>query len=312
MPHQATAVARPARRVQVPAAADGQRLDNFLLGELALPRTRIYRLIRKGEVRVNRGRAQPSTRLAAGDEVRIPPLREAPPGAPAAVPEGLCATLRAALLLEAPGLRIIDKPAGWASQPGSGVQTSLVEIARATLGEGWQPAHRLDRDTSGCLALVEGRPAMQAFTAGDWDKAYLALAHGAWIGPTEQRWEDRLERRADGQVVAAQGDGGKFAAMQVRCLGSAGGASLLRCVLETGRTHQIRVQAALRGMPLLGDRRYGQRDRDAALGLAQRPGLTLHAWELAGPWQGERLHARAPLPAQWAPLLDALELEAPA
>ncbi|MGB1557228.1 MAG: S4 domain-containing protein, partial [Oceanococcaceae bacterium] len=115
----------------VPPEADGQRLDNFLLGALALPRTRVYRLIRKGEVRVNKGRAKPMQRLSAGDQVRIPPLREEAAAATDAPPAAMLQRLERAVLLRRPGLIIIDKPAGWASQPGTGVRWSLVEAARA-------------------------------------------------------------------------------------------------------------------------------------------------------------------------------------
>ncbi|MEN8721041.1 MAG: RluA family pseudouridine synthase [Oceanococcaceae bacterium] len=288
-------VTTPARRVTVDAASDGQRLDNFLLRETALPRTRVYRLIRKGEVRVDGGRCKPMQKLRAGNEVRIPPLRRDEPderaGSP---PQDMLDRLQSCVVLTRPGLRIINKPSGWASQPGSDIRWSLVELVRAAWGPQWQPAHRLDRATSGCMAIVEGRPAHIAFAAGDWRKQYLAVVHG--VGPAQEAlWEDALMRRASGQVEVTTADepGAKLARLQVRTRQQTGPFSWLEITLDTGRMHQIRVQCAARGLPLIGDERYGDRARDRTSFGPRRPRLALHALSLTGEWQGEPVIAQA-------------------
>lgn len=300
MPQDSQARNSGVRKVQVSADKDGQRLDNFLLRELGLPRTRIYRLIRKGEVRVNKGRAKPLTRLAAGDEVRIPPIAESVPSPSGAPPEAAVQQLREAVLWQESGLVIVNKPSGWASQPGTGVRWSLVELAHAAWGRDWQPAHRLDRATSGCLAIVEGRAGMHAFAQANWKKTYRALVHGTWQAPPVQVWEDYLERGAGGRVECVPPGQGKFASLQARLLAQHAGWAELELQLDTGRMHQIRVQAAARGLPLIGDDRYGSRSADRKLQVQGRPRLALHAWELLGDWAGQQVTVTAPLPAEWS------------
>ncbi len=310
MPHDGESVTTAVRRVTVPADLDGQRLDNFLLRELNLPRARIYRLIRKGEVRVNRGRAKPMQKLSAGDEVRIPPVRDeqvAP--AVSEPPADMLEALARRVLVQADGLRIIDKPSGWASQPGTGIRWSLVELSQALWGEAWQPAHRLDKDTSGCLAITEGRAGFNRFGEGVWEKRYLALVHGA--GPFQEcTWEDQLARSESGNVhvVAAHNPEGRTARSRVRTLMRGPELSLLEVTLETGRTHQIRVQCASRSLPLVGDDRYGDRKRDQTLFGNPRPRLALHAKELAGTWGGRQISAQAPIPQDIVSLLDKASL----
>lgn len=310
MPHDGESVTTTVRRVTVSADLDGQRLDNFLLRELNLPRARVYRLIRKGEVRVNRGRAKPMQKLHAGDEVRIPPLRDEQRATrPSAPPADMLESLSRRVLFSGPGLRIIDKPCGWASQPGTGIRWSLVELSQALWGEDWQPAHRLDKDTSGCLAVTEGRRSFNTFGEGDWEKRYLALVHGA--GPSQEcTWEDHLARMESGNVhtVSPHHPDGRTARSRVRTLMRGDAVSLLELRLETGRTHQIRVQCASRSLPLVGDDRYGDRSRDQAVFGSPRPRLALHAVELAGQWQGAAARAEAPIPSDITTLLDRTSL----
>ncbi len=310
MPHDGESVTTAVRRVTVSGDLDGQRLDNFLLRELQLPRTRVYRLIRKGEVRVNRGRAKPMQKLRSGDEVRIPPIRDEQRQTPAAAPPAdMLENLAKRVLYSGPGLRIIDKPSGWASQPGTGIRWSLVELSQALWGEDWQPAHRLDKDTSGCLAVTEGRRNFNSFGEGDWGKRYLALVHGA--GPSQEcAWEDHLARMESGYVhaVSAHHPDARHARSRVRTLMRGAAVSLLELRLETGRTHQIRVQCASRSLPLVGDNRYGDRALDQALFGSPRPRLALHAVELSGQWQGSAVQAEAPIPADITTLLDRTSL----
>lgn len=309
MPHDGETVRQPARRVVVSHDQHGQRLDNFLLRELNLPRTRVYKLIRKGEVRVNRGRAKPMSKLSAGDEVRIPPLRLGPEKEGALggrVPAAALEALEKAVIYSGDGLRIICKPAGWASQGGTGIRWSVVDAAKAAWGDDWQPAHRLDRATSGCLAITQGRGNFNDFSAGEWQKRYVALVHGSFDEP-DREWVDYLRRNAAGQVevVDQSEDGAKFARSTVRCLAQQPSVSKLELSLDTGRTHQIRVQCASRGYPLLGDERYGepQRDRAEFQRIARKPTLCLHAVVLKGVWKGHDILAKAETPVFFDELL---------
>ena len=176
------------RRVRAGDAFAGQRLDNFLLRELAgVPRSRVYRLLRRGEVRVNGKRKQADYRLAAEDEVRLPPLRDAPSQAdtPGRVPDKLLAAVRAAIVHEDERLLVLDKPAGLAVHGGSGLSFGAIEALRALRPEeSLELVHRLDRDTSGCLLVARSRGALKHAHAlmreGGVEKRYAALVAGRW------------------------------------------------------------------------------------------------------------------------------------
>ncbi len=249
-----------------------------------LPRSRVYRIIRSGEVRINKGRAKPSTRLNAADTVRIPPvhLRESEPGE---VPGRMLQQLRDALLYQQGDVLVLNKPAGMAVHSGSGIQTGLIDVARQLWGEDWQLVHRLDRETSGCLLLVRRRELQHAFQQAQEqrsiEKSYQALVHGQWPMGL-QTVHSALERVTDssGERRVASGEQGKQAVSHFELELSLRQASLLNVRIETGRTHQIRVQAAEAGHPLLGDDKYGRRELDKALGLPARPPLCLHAQAL--------------------------------
>lgn len=314
MPHDGETVRKPARRVTVTSDQDGQRLDNFLLRELNLPRARVYKMIRKGEVRVNRGRVKPMAKLAAGDEVRIPPIQVdacAESEAQHAVPASALQALAESVVYSGEGLRIINKPAGWASQGGSGIRWSVIDAVKAAWGDDWQPAHRLDRATSGCLAITQGRENFNAFNAGPWSKRYIALVHSEFIAG-DGVWVDYLRRtpRGDVEVVDESDAGGKFAKSEVCCLTKTPTVSELALCLHTGRTHQIRVQCASRGYPLLGDERYGNHllDKRVFQRVKQKPRLALHAAQLMGSWKGERVDASAAIPAVFTELLQTAAL----
>jgi len=302
------------RTETVPEALAGQRVDNFLLRHLkGVPRTRIYRLLRRGEVRVNGGRVKPTRRLAAGDRVRIPPVRTSDnrPSTPSA---SIARRLEAAILHEDERLLIIDKPSGLAVHGGSGIAYGVVEALR-TMRPQCQfldLAHRLDRDTSGCLVLAKRRSTLravhEAFRDGAVDKRYTALLHGA---PGEQR------RRVTRPLSAATGKGGERmmrvdpkgqrAETAFKRLAQYSDCALVEADLYTGRTHQIRVHAASIGHPVAMDDRYGDAAADRRLRTLGLRRLFLHATSLAFDTPQGRVCVSAPLPESLTTVLERLQ-----
>jgi len=279
--------------------AEGQRLDNFLLARLkGVPKSRVYRLLRKGEVRVNGGRAKPEYRLAEGDQVRIPPVRRAEEAEP--TPRGRAAgeRLEAHVLHEDDRLIVLDKPSGMAVHGGSGLSHGVIEALRAARPDApyLELVHRLDRETSGCLLVAKRRSMLrklhELLREGRVEKRYLALVAGQWDrGRVEL--SDRLRKiERGGERFVEVGEDGKAAISVFRPVDLHRLASLVEIELKTGRTHQIRVQAAAAGHPLAGDDRYGDREfnkRMKALGLKR---LFLHAASIgwrdpdSGEWRG--------------------------
>ncbi len=258
-----------ARLVTVDADSAGRRLDNFLLSELkGMPRTRIYRLIRKGEVRVNKGRSKPTARLEEGDIVRIPPVLNIAPevgrgAAPVATPRNVD-WIRALILHEDEHLLVLDKPAGLAVHGGSGISLGAIELLRAARPDCHylELVHRLDRDTSGCLLVAKKRSALRSLheqlREGRVRKEYLALLSGAWEGDArEVDFPLVVEHRQNGERHVRTGADGKVALTRFFPLERFANAVLCRVELLTGRTHQIRVHAAAIGYPVAGDNRYG-------------------------------------------------------
>ena len=320
-----------ARNVRIDHGSDGQRLDNFLLKILkGVPKAHVYRVIRSGEVRVNKGRAAADTRLVMGDEVRLPPLRQAAPGAAApAAP-----AREFPVLHEDEHLLALDKPAGVAVHGGSGVAHGVIEQLRRARPEArfLELVHRLDKETSGVLLLAKKRSALVALQAQlrDHDparamrKSYAALVAGAWparlkvIDVALHKYLDAAgERRV--RSVAAEGGEGRRAITLVAVAARYGGWSLLDVTLRTGRTHQIRVHLADAGHPIAGDDKYGDRALNKALAHGEAvpghryDGMFLHARRLrfAHPASGEIMELEAPLPAPCTRLLQALGGAAP-
>ena len=308
------------RRLVVDASGEGQRLDNFLLAlARGVPKSHVYRIVRSGEVRVNGGRASVQTRLALGDEVRVPPLRTsaAAPPAPASLPP---------VLYEDEHLLVLDKPAGIAAHGGSGVAHGLIERARAARPH--EPmlelAHRLDRETSGVLLLAKTRRALVALHAmqreGAIGKRYLALVKGDWVND-RQHVRLSLSRRegavgGERRVVVDEEDG-QSAHTIFSLRERFGEYSLLEAELRSGRTHQIRVHLAHLGFPIVGDDRYGdfETNRRFARG-AMGPRLErmfLHAWRmrLVHPVGGATLDFEAALPADCTAVVASLRSAAP-
>ncbi|MCE8032357.1 RluA family pseudouridine synthase [Halomonas sp. MCCC 1A11057] len=297
---------RDVQWVEVGEGQSGQRVDNFLITRLkGVPRTLVYRIVRKGEVRVNKKRVKADYRLQVGDMVRIPPLKLAPREAVKQVSEGLRNLLAGSVLVEGPGWLVLNKPAGLPVHGGSGVKIGLIEALRQVREdlEFLELVHRLDRDTSGCLLLAKSRPALlalnEALKQHRMDKRYLALVAGRW--PARREFVSaRLDRydAGNGERRVRVDAAGKVARTRFAVREALPKATLIEAEPVTGRTHQIRVHAAHAGYPLLGDDKYGSREGES---LARHLGLSrlfLHAESLTfpEPSSGRPVQIRAPLP----------------
>ena len=304
------------RYLVVKEDADGQRVDNFLLARLkGVPKSWVYRVLRRGEVRVNKGRVKPTRRLRIGDEVRIPPLRTSQRDNTRGPGAGLRQRISDSILYQDRDLLVIDKPSGIAVHGGSGVSFGVIEVLRTLYPDApyLELAHRLDRDTSGCLLLAKRRPALQQLQklqlAGRVEKRYLALLAGRWR--KERMTADApLQKNTlrSGERVVRVDPLGKEAITHFRVLQRFGRAMLVEAHLETGRTHQIRVHAAHLGAPILGDEKYGDEQTNRQLRALGLKRLFLHAWKLDFPWQGRPsgYHFEAPLPPELKACLDKL------
>lgn len=302
------------RIVEIDAGSDGQRIDNFLMRELkGVPKSRIYNLLRRGEVRVNKGRVKAEHRLCMGDRVRIPPVRALTEAVEPMVSASLSDRLSAAILFEDEGLIVIDKPSGLAVHGGSGINLGLIEALRVMRPQAkfLELVHRLDRDTSGCIMVAKKRSALltlhEALRGDGIDKRYLALAAGVW--PRHRtRVEAPLEKntlRSGERVVRVSADG-KSALTEFKVLESFATATLVEAAPITGRTHQIRVHAQHAGHPLAGDDKYAESAanmRFRELGLRR---LFLHAHTLTFEWHEQRLQLKAELPAELQVFLNKL------
>lgn len=305
---------RGVRHVRIDGDDEDQRIDNFLARELkGVPRARIYRLLRRGEVRVNGGRVRARYRLRAGDEVRLPPVRlRPPPGRDA--PRALIERLERSILYEDKRLLVIDKPSGVAVHGGSGVSHGVIEALRAAHPH-WRRlslVHRLDRETSGCLVLAKRRNALRAlhalFRAGRVSKTYTALVVGDWqLGNHLVEAPLEVGHRHVGERHVRVSEDGKRSATRFARLSRHGECTLVSAAPLTGRTHQIRVHAAHAGHPLALDERYGDERANERLARAGLKRLFLHAQSIAFTEEGghERLFS-APLAEDLAAFLEVL------
>jgi 23S rRNA pseudouridine955/2504/2580 synthase len=304
------------RLVRVDPERDGQRIDNLLLRELkGVPRSRIYSMLRRGEVRVDGRRVKAGHRLVAGTEVRLPPTRTRPEAAEVRPSADFARALEAAILFEDEDLLVVNKPAGLAVHGGSGISAALVESLRVLRPDVrfLELAHRIDRDTSGCVLLAKKRSVLRHLHDALRDrharKRYLALVEGSWPAKLD-RLEAPLERvlAASGERFVRVSAARKPALSRVRVRQRLAAATLLEVSPETGRTHQIRVHLAHAGHAILGDPKYASPDsRDAARAMGVKR-LCLHAAAIAVPdWRPGEEGMRsfeAPLPADLAGLIE--------
>lgn len=299
------------RKVAVDSDRAGQRIDNFLKSELpGVPKGRVYRLLRRGEVRVNGGRVKAEYKLMDGDEVRIPPVRLRPEGAPPS--DAKAQALLADVIFEDKRILVLNKPSGIAVHGGSGISHGAIELlrhARPDLKD-LSLVHRLDRETSGCLVMAKRRSALrqmhQQFRDGNVEKHYLALVIGDWqYGEQMIDLPLYVSHRQNGERHVIVADNGKDAQTRVSLSRSFGAYSLVLCAPKTGRTHQIRVHLAHTGHPIAGDNRYGDSDEnfDAAESGLKR--LFLHAQSIAFvDERGNDQHFTAPLADDLETFLD--------
>ncbi|MHB8447995.1 MAG: RluA family pseudouridine synthase [Rudaea sp.] len=301
------------RQVSVSEEREGQRVDNFLCGQLkGVPKSLIYRLLRTGQVRINGRRAKPDARLSGGDTVRIPPVRVAEPsdvGTPA--PAQLRRIVQS-IAYEDRDFLVLDKPAGVASHGGSGVAFGAIELLRAARpGETLELAHRLDRDTSGVLVLARRRAALTALQEQIRDgriiKQYLALLCGR---PKRSRFDVNVPLQKSGvqggERMVRVSDDGKPALSAFKIINNYAQASLAEVTLYTGRTHQIRVHAQHAGYPLAGDEKYGLRDFNKLMREFGLRRLFLHAARFEFELNGKTWSFSAPLAPDLAVVLDSL------
>ncbi|MFN3415268.1 MAG: RluA family pseudouridine synthase [Caldimonas sp.] len=309
------------RHVVVDEASAGQRLDNFLAKTLkGAPKSLIYRIVRSGEVRVNKGRAAADTRLALGDEVRVPPVRLAPRGEDVLTP-----AREFPVVYEDDHLLAVDKPAGVAVHGGSGVSFGVIEQLRRARPQAkmLELVHRLDKETSGLLLIAKRRSALTAlqdqFRSRATGKTYAALVIGAWPAhkkvidvPLHKYLTGEGERRV--RPVAAGAEQGRRSITLVRVTQAFAGYTLLDVTIKTGRTHQIRVHLAHEGHPIVGDDKYGDFVLNRAFARGQALAghrfdrMFLHARRLRfdHPATGEALELESPLPRECAELLQHL------
>lgn len=311
-------VASSVQLVEITENNTDQRLDNFLIARLkGVPKSRIYRIVRKGEVRVNKGRVDINYRLAVGDVVRIPPVRVAERAIETFLPNALRNALQQGILFEDDGLMVINKPAGFAVHGGSGVNAGIIEGLRQLRPEAkfLELVHRLDKDTSGCLLIAKKRSALkqlhELFRSDQVQKTYTALLVGQWA--QKKQWvnaplQKYIQQGGERMVVINQA--GKTAETLFQRVKLFAEATLVQASPKTGRTHQIRVHAASLGHPIVGDDRYGLDEINKCFKNKGYNRMFLHAATLTfqHPLNGESVTVSAPLPK---PLADLLQHEKP-
>ncbi len=297
--------------IEVGEEADGQRIDNYLLRiAKGVPKSHVYRILRRGEVRVNKRRATPEFRLQCGDQVRVPPIRVAASDVRLPPP-----VRDFNVVYEDDALLVIDKPAGLAVHGGSGVSFGVIEQLRQSRPQArfLELAHRLDRETSGLLIIGKKRSALtrlhDMFRDGAISKRYLALVKGRWLNAQQHvRLPLHKHVNEEGERHVSVSADGKPAHSIVRLQARWSNFSLVEVELKTGRTHQIRVHLGHLGFPLAGDDKYGD---FAANRVLQKSGLKrmfLHAAHLTfiHPLSGEAIELKAPLPTELAQFVNHL------
>lgn len=295
----------PVRMITIEPDYADQRIDNFLITRLKnVPKTHIYRILRKGEVRVNKKRAKPNYRLQSGDLVRIPPL-ELEESKPAPTPHSRVTNLlQSRILYEDKNLLIINKPAGIAVHGGSKVKLGVIEILRTMFPKlpHLELAHRLDLDTSGCLILAKKRSILkelhEMLRRNDIRKIYWTLTKGQWK-KSDLRVEASLRKnimQSGERIVRVQSDG-KESLTVFKPIETFTDASLMEATLYTGRTHQIRVHAQHKQHPIAGDEKYGDKDFNKKMREKGLKRLFLHARsiEFTLGSTGEKIRVEAPL-----------------
>lgn len=308
--------------VEISADHAGQRIDNYLMCQLnGVPKSLVYRIVRKGEVRVNKGRIKPEYKLKEGDLVRIPPVRQAEKKEPGKASDKVLKQIESRILFEDKRIMVINKPSGLAVHGGSGLSFGLIEALRELRpnDKSLELVHRLDRDTSGCLIIAKKRSALrrlhEQLREGSMDKRYLTLLKGKWQG--RSRWIDAPLLKnviKSGERLVFVDPRGKEARTQFIPNSVGEDASLMTVKLDTGRTHQIRVHAQHLGMPIAGDDKYGDDEFNRQLKDKGLKRLFLHAFSLKftlpDPETGEdvSISIQAPLDDELVNVLKKLDI----
>lgn len=294
----------PVQHITIGTDDDDRRVDNFLLARLkGVPRTRIYQMLRRGEVRANKGRIKQTYRLQEGDILRIPPLMEESEVKKAEAPEHLLARLKSSILYEDEHLIAVNKPSGLVVHSGTGRSFGVIELLRhlRPKDSNLQLVHRLDQETSGCLLISKTASGLRqlhnALKAGEVKKHYISLLMGD-IGSQKRKVESRLKKNIleSGERRVKVDKEGKNAVSIFRRIKRFRSTCLAEVKIETGRTHQIRVQALQIGHPVCGDAKYGEKNDVRELRKMGLKRLFLHASGFSLPAYGsEGLYIRASL-----------------
>lgn len=305
--------------IDIRADQAGQRIDNFLITlEKGVPKSRIYRALRKGEVRVNKGRIKQTYRLQAGDQVRIPPLRVSEKVIITDLSDSLTEALEQSILMEDDALLVINKPSGLAVHAGSQIQLGVIEAMRIIRPDNRfvELVHRLDRDTSGCLVIAKSREALlnlqEQMKNSETDKRYLTLTKGRW--PANENIVDLALQKntlSSGERMVAPDINGKKSKTLFEVKQNFAGCQLVAAKLYTGRTHQIRVHSASQSHPVAGDEKYGDREFNKRLKQFGLKRMFLHAWQLSikHPISHEPLTFHAELPDSLNDVVKQLEAQ---
>ncbi len=288
----------------------GQRIDNFLFNKLkGVPKSKIYNILRRGEVRVNKGRIKPSYKLQDADIIRVPPIKIENVGSKQFSEQQLKELdLTNAVLFENQDLIILNKPAGLAVHGGSGVSYGLIEALRAlrTTESHLELVHRLDRDTSGCIMVAKSAKMLRALhellRSGKMQKTYHALVKGYVAGDFKVNAPlKKFTLQSGERMVRVNETEGQVALTEFRLLERYNNISLLEAKPVTGRTHQIRVHAAYRGVPIIGDDKYGNKEFNQTMRKMNLKRMFLHARQLVFtcPLTNEEIAVLAPYDAAW-------------
>ncbi len=303
-----------AKLVEIDEERAGQRIDNFLLSQLkGAPKSLVYRILRRGEVRVNKGRVKAQYRLKAGDVVRIPPVRLAPESEAPVPGKSVLERIERSVIFEDERLIALNKPSGIAVHGGSGINYGVIEAMRVLRPDvkDLELVHRLDRETSGCLLISKKRSALrelhEKLRNNGMDKRYLALVQGKWKGG-ERDINAPLRKNvmSSGERIVRVSPDGKEALSRFIPKQRFKEATLMEVKLFTGRTHQIRVHGQYAGHPLAGDGKYGDKEFNQAMKANGLKRMFLHAYRLSFEWGDGVLKLEAPLDDELQQVLDSL------
>ncbi|HEH9400036.1 TPA: 23S rRNA pseudouridine(955/2504/2580) synthase RluC [Aeromonas sobria] len=305
-----TQIQQQVQLLTIEAEHDGQRIDNFLKTQLkGVPKSLIYRILRKGEVRVNKKRIKPEYKLCAGDVIRVPPVRVAEKNELPSANLGVIQRLESQILFEDEAMIVLNKPSGMAVHGGSGLSFGVIEGLRALRPDArfLELVHRLDRDTSGVLLVAKKRSALRSLheqlRIKTMRKQYLALVRGKWQAHVKVvNAPLRKNDLQSGERVVRVSADGKPSETRFRIVRQFSEATLVECSPITGRTHQIRVHTLHAGHPIACDDKYGEAAFDEKMRSQGLKRLFLHAWKLSfiHPADGREMQMEAPL----APELD--------